>query len=125
MEGVACVELPADDARVARGFIASTLARWHLGHLARHAVMVGHELVVNALHHGGPPASLRLRRGVDSVMIEVDDGGIGIPAIPEIDDATSTSGRGLRIVTALAEDWGVVPRPAGKMVWAEVSATAL
>jgi hypothetical protein len=31
-----------------------------------------------------------------------------------------TNGRGLRIVDALADDWGITPYGAGKTVWFEV-----
>ncbi|MPY63287.1 ATP-binding protein, partial [Streptomyces spongiae] len=39
-------------------------------------------------------------------------------------DSASESGRGLHLVAALADDWGVTPRPTapGKTVWAELCA---
>ena len=115
------VDVPAGSAREARRFITDALAAWQLNHLARLAVVVGHELIVNALRHGRPPTLLRLRRGNDCVLIEVRDESSVVPHVPEIDNATSTSGRGLRIVNALAHRWGVRHHRGGKVVWAEVS----
>jgi anti-sigma regulatory factor (Ser/Thr protein kinase) len=114
------VHRPTGSAREARKFIAATLSRWGLDHLSRSTVLVGHELVANALRHGGPPASLRLSRGEDSVVIEVVDRGGGVPQVAEIDNNTSPSGRGLRIVTVLARAWGVRTHEEGKTVWAEI-----
>jgi hypothetical protein len=44
------------------------------------------------------------------------------PSTPPIPDSSSESGRGLHLVAALSDDWGVTPRPAapGKTVWAEL-----
>ena len=105
----------------ARRFIAGTLAAWNLGGLARRAIMVGHELVANALRHAGPPAGLRLLRRRDSVLLEVTDPELRVPKLPKIDNTTSESGRGLRIVSMLARRWGVQLHDDGKTVWAEIS----
>ncbi|WP_327007390.1 ATP-binding protein [Dactylosporangium sp. NBC_01737] len=114
------VEVPAGAARQARGVITRTLAAWGLTHLTRAAVMVGHELVANALRHGMPPAALRLLRRDGAVLIEVGDASPALPQIAEIDNETSTSGRGMFIVSRLARSWGVRPLPTGKVVWAEL-----
>ena len=67
------VEVPAGEARHARRVITRALTAWGLSHLSRSAVMVGHELVANALRHGVPPAALRLLRRDNTVVIEVGD----------------------------------------------------
>jgi hypothetical protein len=115
------VEVPAGAVRQARGVITRTLTAWGLTHLTRSAVMVGHELVANALRHGSPPAALRLRRTESAVLIEVGDGSMALPRIAEIDNETSVSGRGMFIVSRLARAWGVRPHPTGKVVWAELA----
>lgn len=114
------VEVPVGAARQARGVITRTLATWGLTHLTRAAVIVGHELVANALRHGVPPAALRLCRRDDAVLIEVGDAGPALPRFAEIDNETSLSGRGMFIVSRLARSWGVRPLPTGKVVWAEL-----
>lgn len=114
------VEVPVGQARQARGLITRTLTGWGLPHLTRTAVMVGHELVANALRHGMPPAALRLLRRDGAVLIEVGDASPALPRIAEIDNEASMSGRGMFIVSRLARSWGVRPQSTGKVVWAEL-----
>ncbi|MFE3637955.1 ATP-binding protein [Streptomyces sp. NPDC059168] len=89
------------------------------------------ELAANAVTHGRVPgrdAALRLYRrdGEGRVRIEVSD--TCGERLPVVRDAGSEEdgGRGLVLVAALAEEWGVAPRPAapGKTVWAVVAAGA-
>ncbi|MGI5246117.1 ATP-binding protein [Dactylosporangium sp. CA-139066] len=115
------VDVAEGHARQARRVITQAFEAWGLPHLTRGAVMVGHELVANALRHGVPPAVLRLLRRGDAVVIEVRDASEQVPRIAEIDNLTSTSGRGMRIVSKLARAWGVRPQPGGKVVWAEIA----
>jgi hypothetical protein len=114
--------VPEGHARQARRVIAQALDGWGLGHLTRGAVMVGHELVANALRHGMPPAVLRLLRREGALIIEVGDASEQLPRVTEIDNATSISGRGMHIVSKLARTWGVRPHQGGKTVWAEIAA---
>jgi hypothetical protein len=114
------IDVPAGQARQARRVISQTLDAWGLAHLSRGAVMVGHELIANALRHGVPPAVLRLMRRGDAVVIEVGDGSEQLPQVAEIDNLTSVSGRGMQIVTKLTRAWGVRPHQGGKTVWAEI-----
>jgi serine/threonine-protein kinase RsbW len=82
------------------------------------------ELVGNAIRHAVslPDGTLRLhwqaRDGV--VELEVTDG--GGPTRPRAlqHGVLSVSGRGLRIVRAMAHEWGVVEAPPGHTVWASV-----
>nr|BFE64501.1 hypothetical protein GCM10020063_090270 [Dactylosporangium thailandense] len=115
------MDVPAGQARTARRVITQALEAWGLPHLTRGAVMVGHELVANALRHGLPPAVLRLLRRGDCLVIEVGDSSDQVPRIADIDNLTSTSGRGMQIVNTLARTWGVRPHQGGKTVWAEIS----
>jgi hypothetical protein len=111
----------AGDARQARRAITQAFEAWGLPHLTRGAVMVGHELVANALRHGLPPAVLRLLRRGDVVVIEVGDASEQEPHIAAIDNLTSTSGRGMQIVSKLARTCGVRRHRGGKTVWAEIA----
>ncbi|MGX1758952.1 ATP-binding protein [Streptomyces lydicus] len=78
------------------------------------------ELVTNAVRHGSPAGHLILVRVIVNetlLRIEVHDAGESRPRLqaPADDDA---SGRGLFLVDALADDWGVAPREGlGKVVW--------
>ncbi|MET7394417.1 ATP-binding protein [Dactylosporangium sp. NPDC005572] len=115
------VDVPQGHARQARRVITQALDAWGLTHITRGAVLVGHELVANALRHGMPPAILRLFRRDDVLVIEVGDHSERVPEIAEIDNSTSISGRGLRIVTKLTRAWGVRRHAGGKVVWAEIA----
>lgn len=88
---------------------------------AEAAALIVSELVTNAIVHSGSDVIrcvLRLGRGL--LLIEVTDQGVGDaePAarMPADDDV---SGRGLLLVSAVSEEWGVTPAfPRGKTVWA-------
>src|SRR5215471_9099432 len=78
------------------------------------------ELAANAVLHsnsGRPGGTFTVRIGSRPgayVRIEVDDGG-GPWLAPAPDPG---SGRGLDIIGALAAEWGIATRPAGRTVWA-------
>jgi anti-sigma regulatory factor (Ser/Thr protein kinase) len=76
------------------------------------------ELAANAVVHARSPFSVSLRSTGSIVRLAVRDGSHAAPVVrPEY--GTTPSGRGMRIVTALASRWGVDPAPGGKVVWAE------
>ena len=79
------------------------------------------ELVTNAVLHARTEFSLALRSlSPGRVRIEVRDSSPS-PLQPRHFAATSTTGRGLRLVASLSSDWGVEelsPGP-GKVVWFE------
>lgn len=77
------------------------------------------ELATNALLHGVPPGRgflLRIRRDHDVLRVEVHDSGGGTPQVSEDADE---GGRGLLLVAALSDKWGVEEREPGKVVWCE------
>jgi PAS domain S-box-containing protein len=79
--------------------------------------------------HGGPAAgaghnrtrefALRLRRGANSVWVEVFDADLRLPRIRTAAE-TDEGGRGLYLVEQLATRWGSRPTPEGKAVWFEM-----
>ncbi|TXS52956.1 ATP-binding protein [Streptomyces sp. t39] len=76
----------------------------------------------NALVHGVPPGRGYLVRLVNEdagrrLRVEVHDSGDGRPAIPGGPGLGEESGRGLLIVGALADTWGVDEREPDKVVW--------
>jgi len=90
------------------------------------AVVVS-ELLGNAVRHAAPLGEgdliLRWSVEVDAVRIEVVDGGGGALASRDA-TATATSGRGLRIVEALASEWGSETDTTGRRtVWATIPTT--
>ncbi len=81
------------------------------------ALLLASELVTNALLHGAPPIELEMRCAGDRTIVRVTD--FGDPPIlrrtPPAADALS--GRGLRLLEALAIDWGVDHHTLGKTFW--------
>lgn len=107
--------------RAVRDFVREALADWGFGAVrADDVVLCVSELATNALVHGVPPGrGYRVRlwlRDEGQVRVEVHDSGDGVPAVREPD---GESGRGLVIVGALADRWGVGERAPGKVVWCE------
>jgi anti-sigma regulatory factor (Ser/Thr protein kinase) len=85
-------------------------------------VLVVSELVGNAVRHAGAThgeLGIRWEIGEDGVTVEVTDGSTRPPQ-PKRPTATEPSGRGLQIVAAISDKWGVTPLSDGKRVWAHV-----
>ena len=87
------------------------------------AELVVTELLTNALLHGAPP--VRLVVTVDELgeraRVEVHDSSRAMPVRPR-PSSESMTGRGLALVDAVSEDWGVVRvDDGGKAVWAELT----
>ncbi len=78
------------------------------------------ELVQNAVLHANTAMTLRLRSGADGVCVDVVDGSSVLPS-SGLTSTEAMSGRGLLMVAAVAQTWGVDPRPDGKVVWACMS----
>ncbi|MEU6144303.1 ATP-binding protein [Streptomyces sp. NPDC047081] len=83
------------------------------------------ELATNAVRHARRPGRtltvvLALAHdGRKTIEVEVYDGSPHHPVLNGYDPA-ATSGRGLLLVDALCEEWGVRAREFGKSVWARV-----
>ncbi len=82
------------------------------------------ELVTNALLHGEPPLTVRMRGTVEHPRVEVRDSSVEAPILPtepldrpEIDGLLLTFGRGLSIVARCCDAWGAEIEDDGKVVW--------
>ncbi|MFE4577829.1 ATP-binding SpoIIE family protein phosphatase [Streptomyces chartreusis] len=121
-EDVAAWRIGLDPEEVgrARAVIREQLHDWGLARLADTAELLVSELVTNAVRHShGRPVELRLVRG-DTLLCEVDDDDHDLPTLLSagpFDDA----GRGLRVVSMLAREWGTSRTSAGKTVWFELT----
>ncbi len=101
----------------ARGLATEHLREWRVPEGAvEEVVLMVSELVTNALVHGRPPFDLRLRRSAREVFVEVQD---RAPYRPRRQRPTETDehGRGLQIVSVLADGWGSRASGNGKCVW--------
>jgi anti-sigma regulatory factor (Ser/Thr protein kinase) len=130
-----CVVVPhhARGARMARHRLATELAGAVPAALLADAVAVLAELVGNAIRHAEPlPGGVvriawRLRPAAEAEVIEirVTDGGGGTPPQIRVVEPEDIDGRGLSIVAALTERWGVERDGLGQSVWAELSSPAV
>ncbi|HZF88281.1 SpoIIE family protein phosphatase [Streptomyces sp.] len=116
----------------ARRLLRTALREWgDLGlpgadRVAEDAAVVVSELVTNAVVHAGTDVELacRLEPDTGALVIEVCD---RHPSRAPRDTAgepahgTPEYGRGLRLVSALSESWGVTYRRGAKTVWARVT----
>ena len=86
-------------------------------------VLVASELVGNAVRHtmavDGLGLAVEWSVDPDGVTVQVSDPS-SVPPAPRTPSTTEPGGRGLWIVEALADDWGVRREGAGKRVWAHV-----
>jgi two-component sensor histidine kinase len=111
-----------ESAARAREVVTELLAAWDLSPLADDAALIVTELVANAVAHGRGP-SIRLTVTCPEqklVRLAVTDNSLGKPQVTE-SGPHDESGRGLQIVAALSQRWGVDFRPRHKHVWAEVT----
>jgi anti-sigma regulatory factor (Ser/Thr protein kinase) len=105
---------PACARRAVRAFAIGSVS----AETADTAELLASELVTNAVVHG---------RGAVTVLMEYDADGLGVtvcddePALPVLPDPDplSLGGRGLHLVAALSDAWGVDPSTGGpgKSVW--------
>jgi len=108
---------------VARRTITADVSSRVDADLAHEVSVVASELLGNALRHARPDDSgrvlLRWQVRGEVVDVEVTDGGSPQEVRPQRPGPMATSGRGLRIVRALAHEWGVVEDEEGRRtVWA-------
>lgn len=99
------------------------LGIWGLHEIADKAQLCVSELVSNVITHVGPgtPATLAVSMNGVHLRIEVHDP--DTRALPTILDANvdSEGGRGMALVDAVAERWGVELSPDRKITWCELA----
>ena len=104
----------------ARHYVTAELADVRREVVDEVAVMVS-ELVTNCVLHTDTEFRVRVDHDRAHVRVEVTDYGDGTPE-QRVPPVSEPSGRGLRIVRELADDFGVrpLPQPPGKTVWFSV-----
>lgn len=135
MSEAATQRFPRADTAVpkARAFVGRTLADWHVSERTDDVLLCVSELATNAVRHGvqrGEHFLVKLTAADGCLRVEVHDTNRRRPRVQQ-PSTQDTTGRGLLLVEALADAWGVEPHPPrGKVVWSEfkietVQATAV
>ncbi|MEU7044760.1 ATP-binding protein [Streptomyces varsoviensis] len=125
-------------AGLARAALRGQLAEWSIhGEVAAVAELLLSELVANAVEAeaeaaaaagaaaeeepgAGQDVGVRFALGPGRLLVAAVDGGGGWP-VPNRAREDDECGRGLAVVGALADAWGVTVDAAGKTVWAELA----
>lgn len=102
------------DRRGWRGELRGVLRRFRDGDRADDVIVATSELVSNSIEHGGGVARIHVLGHRDSVRVEVSD---DEPRMA-VGGSGQDRGRGLDIVTALADEWGWATTSRGKTTWA-------
>src|SRR6188472_3277414 len=120
------IRLPADAASVsaAREFVTTCLSKWSLAEAADDIGLVVDELVTNAVKHARSPVTVSIAHRSDRIIVNVDDTSTEDPRPDMLAGPLAEEGRGLRLVSHVAREWGSTRLPDGKRVWAEISLDA-
>ncbi|AXK37084.1 ATP-binding protein [Streptomyces armeniacus] len=116
------VEFQALPSRIGqvRRIVSAQLRYWHLHPLIDRAALGMTELLANVHEHAGPDkhCTVELVFLWDRLTVSVRDQDPNLPRLRE-SGALATDGRGLALVAAVSESWGVHARQdgSGKVVW--------
>ncbi|MFG2331609.1 ATP-binding protein [Streptomyces sp. NPDC048604] len=128
------VEVQALPSRIGqvRRIVSAHLRYWHLDALIDHAALGLTELLTNVHRHAQPDkkCTVEVELLLDRLTVSVLDHDPRLPSEtagdPDGDpDPYATSGRGLAIVEAVSESWGVRQEGSGKVVWFTLPAPSL
>ncbi len=114
--------VPRSVAQIRRFAVAKCVESGYGGACDTMALLVS-EVATNALVHGAGEVRVAVSEGDGALRVEVADDGPGRPVLQEF-GPDAEGGRGMALVAALADAWGVQERPGGKTVWFEVRRTA-
>jgi PAS domain S-box-containing protein len=112
------LDLPAvpDSVPEGRAFLSKALTSWGCTTRADDARLLLSEVLTNAVQHAQGPIGLHLCRTTTDLTVEVGDHSPQLPQ-PRFAADDDESGRGLILVRALADNWGVRPTDDGKTTW--------
>jgi GAF domain-containing protein/anti-sigma regulatory factor (Ser/Thr protein kinase) len=112
-------DVPADPAAVSgmRDAVSQRLEAWGLSECGFTMELILSELITNAIRYGAGPIHVRLIRD-RTLICEVADGSSTSPHL-RYAATTDEGGRGLFLVSQMAERWGTRYTPHGKVIWAE------
>ncbi|AVH61473.1 ATP-binding protein [Streptomyces dengpaensis] len=114
-------------ARHIRRIARSLLDEWDMAELADAVELAVTELVANVVRHvPDRRCALLVIRLAAGVRVEVTDGSAQLPYVPDGLSPEAEGGRGLVLLDAVVDKWGVGPGPGrGKTVWFECGAESV
>jgi hypothetical protein len=125
------LEAVPESSREARRFVTDLTRQWRLDHVQDTAALCAAELATNAVLHARGRFFLTVRPAGPGLRIDVLDSSPSHLPLPTPTEGSAldlttfgTSGRGLQIVAALADRWGIFTTEDAKTVWVEVSGEA-
>jgi anti-sigma regulatory factor (Ser/Thr protein kinase) len=105
-----------------RRALRDLLAGWELSEqVLTDALLIVEEFVANVVDHAGTAFDITVERAGAALRLAVRDRS-DRPAVVQRFDPTAARGRGLQIVTAVADSWGCDWHPNGKTIWASLAA---
>jgi anti-sigma regulatory factor (Ser/Thr protein kinase) len=105
----------AQSVPAARRFVRDVLSD-HSRKVVEAVELMATELATNCVQHAKTAFELTIHDGQGQIRIEVRDTGPGRP-VPQSPTPRERRGRGLRIVEAMSDSWGVDRGSQGKTVW--------
>jgi anti-sigma regulatory factor (Ser/Thr protein kinase)/anti-anti-sigma regulatory factor len=110
---------PVPDAcRQVRQVVTQACAAWQQKELTATAALIATELVANVVRHAHTTMEFTLGLRNGRLCVTVRDGSRHLPQAGDPDTADA-GGRGLHLVRALTDSWGVLPTTDGKVVWTQ------
>ncbi|WP_329387274.1 ATP-binding protein [Streptomyces sp. NBC_01716] len=99
------------------------LSLWGLSDLEDVAQVCVSELVANVINHVGPGTPVTLAVSTDGAHLRIELTDPDTRAMPTLlaPKSDEESGRGLMILDAMADRWGVISRADSKVVWCELA----
>ncbi|MEV5177374.1 ATP-binding protein [Streptomyces flaveolus] len=99
-----------------RDLLGKALSTWDCAGAADDALLLLSEILTNAVAHAQGPIGVHACRTDTALTVEISDRSPHLPQ-PRPAAEDEESGRGLLLVRALADDWGVRPTDEGKTTW--------
>jgi len=100
----------------ARSLVRDPLKRWGLEDLLPVTELLVSELVTNAIRYAQGEIRLHVILEPESLVCEVHDSSPALPRVLQV-DKDAENGRGLHVVSQLAQHWGARRTHNGKVVW--------
>ncbi|MGY5049926.1 ATP-binding protein [Streptomyces sp. 900105755] len=106
-----------------RRLLRTHLGLWGLVELAESAQLCMSELVSNVITHVGPGTPTRLAVSISGTCLRIEVHDPEIRALPRLIESAgdAEAGRGMALVAAMSERWGVQLMPDRKITWVELA----